>query len=179
MSAVGDDHVQRLVRERQKETKRAELEKVRADAAEAKLEELRAACAAMRQVLEFQVENYPCPCMCGQPCVYSHAGLEWCVSKKAQRVLVSTDSGRGWSSPFDVANVRRGLVDDLRARGWSVAVHNDYRQGGEARTFWLLTHPDGRWAKGEGRTDAEALEKIRAYLPTWADVIPPPTSRAR
>lgn len=38
-----------------------------------------------------------------------------------------------------------------------VAVHNDYMQGGQAYTFWLLTREDGRWIKGEGRTDSEAL----------------------
>jgi len=47
-----------------------------------------------------------------------------------------------------------------------VAVHNDYRLNGEAMTFWLLTHPDGRWVKGEGKTDAEALNQIRASLTT-------------
>lgn len=54
--------------------------------------------------------------------------------------------------------------DDLRAAGWSVAVHNDYRSGGKSFTFWLLTHHDGRWLKGEGLTDAEALDQIRAQL---------------
>lgn len=50
-------------------------------------------------------------------------------------------------------------ADALRAAGWSVAVHNDYRLKGEAHTFWLWTHPDGRWVKGEGRTDDEALSQ--------------------
>lgn len=52
----------------------------------------------------------------------------------------------------------------LRQQGWSVAVHNDYRLDGEARTFWLLTHPLGHWIKGEGRTDAEALEQATDAL---------------
>jgi hypothetical protein len=73
----------------------------------------------------------------------------------------------------------------LRSEGWMVAVHNDYRQHmsmentcaiacGEARinpereseikqgeffTFWLFTHPSGRFVKGEGRTDCEAVKK--------------------
>lgn len=54
--------------------------------------------------------------------------------------------------------------DDLRAAGWSVAVHNDYKQNGQTYTFWLVTHPDGRYLKGEGTTDAEALGQIRARL---------------
>lgn len=52
------------------------------------------------------------------------------------------------------------MADDLatlRAAGWSVAVHNDYRLYGEPHTFWLFTHPDGRWLKGEGRTDEDAI----------------------
>jgi hypothetical protein len=54
----------------------------------------------------------------------------------------------------------RSRPDDLRTLGWTVAVHNDYRQDGMPHTFWLLTK-DGRAVKGEGRTDAEALDQIR------------------
>jgi len=53
--------------------------------------------------------------------------------------------------------------DDLRALGWAVAVHNDYRLNGVAHTFWLLTKGD-RCIKGEGPTDAAALNVIRAAL---------------
>ena len=53
--------------------------------------------------------------------------------------------------------------DDIRAAGWMVAVHNDYRQNGERYTFWLFTKGD-RAVKGEGRTDAEALNEIRRKL---------------
>lgn len=59
--------------------------------------------------------------------------------------------------------------DDLRAKGWMVAVHNDYRLGAELYTFWLFTK-DHRCVKGEGRTDAEALNQVRALL----DVPPEP-----
>lgn len=65
-----------------------------------------------------------------------------------------------------------GCPNDLRALGWSVAVHNDYRQDGAARTFWLLTHPCGRWAKGEGRTDAEALDQCRAAIAGMTEAAP-------
>ncbi len=51
-------------------------------------------------------------------------------------------------------------IDELREQGWSVAVHNDYHLNGELYTFWLLTHPNGRWIKGEGRTDAEAITAV-------------------
>jgi len=53
--------------------------------------------------------------------------------------------------------------DDIRAKGWMVGVHNDYRQGGELFTFWLFTKED-RAVKGEGKTDAEALNEIRRKL---------------
>ncbi len=52
------------------------------------------------------------------------------------------------------------LLADLRARQWMVAVHNDYRLAGEFRTFWLFTHPSGRWIKGEGKSDIEALRVV-------------------
>lgn len=51
----------------------------------------------------------------------------------------------------------------LRAEGWSVAVHNDYRINGESHTFWLFTHDNGRWVKGEARTDREALDIALAH----------------
>lgn len=58
-------------------------------------------------------------------------------------------------------------VKALRDAGWSVAIHNDYRLAGEPHTFWLFTHPDGRWIKGEGRTDDEAIAQAHAaILPT-------------
>lgn len=60
--------------------------------------------------------------------------------------------------------LRAASIDDLRAGGWTVAVHNDYRLAGEPRTFWLLTHPDGCYAKGEGADDAEAIAEVRAAI---------------
>lgn len=53
-------------------------------------------------------------------------------------------------------------LEKLKSAGWSVAVHNDYRLNGEAFTFWLFTHPAGVWIRGEGRTDAEALDPLPA-----------------
>lgn len=55
------------------------------------------------------------------------------------------------------------VPDDLRADGWAVAVHNDYRLNGKSYTFWLLTRGDTA-VKGEGETDAEALNDIRKAL---------------
>lgn len=49
------------------------------------------------------------------------------------------------------------ILDRLRAAGWSVAIHNDYRLNGKANTFYLLTHDAGVWIKGEGATDEAAL----------------------
>ncbi len=55
--------------------------------------------------------------------------------------------------------------NDIRALGWTVAVHNDYRIGGKAHTFWLFVR-GGHAIKGEGPTDADALNEIRAALRT-------------
>ena len=66
----------------------------------------------------------------------------------------------------------RGSADDLRALGMSVAIHNDYHQCEKRFTFWLLTVPlNGviRAFKGEGETDAEALDKIRASFAEATD----------
>lgn len=56
-------------------------------------------------------------------------------------------------------------LEILRSQGWAVAVHNDYKQGGKAHTFWLFTHPEGIWIKGEGESDEQALNGLpaRAY----------------
>ena len=51
------------------------------------------------------------------------------------------------------------LIARLRNDGWCVAVHNDYRLHGSRMTFWLWTHPNGTWIKGEGLTDRDALEQ--------------------
>ena len=60
----------------------------------------------------------------------------------------------------------------LRDEGWAVAVHNDYRQQGRRRTFWLFTKPeevplryaDGLYVKGEGPDDEYALVEIARKL---------------
>lgn len=49
-------------------------------------------------------------------------------------------------------------VDKMRAKGWTVAVHNDYRLNGRHHTFWLFTNGDYA-AKGEGSTDDEAIQR--------------------
>jgi hypothetical protein len=65
------------------------------------------------------------------------------------------------------------LLAKLRAAGWRVAIHNDYRQNGVAMTFWLMTHESGIYAKGEATTDIEALRQIKSQAGkkvrlTWA-----------
>jgi hypothetical protein len=45
-----------------------------------------------------------------------------------------------------------------------VAVHNDYRLRGETFTFYLFTHKSGLWAKGEGRSDLEAIEDAQVQM---------------
>lgn len=60
-------------------------------------------------------------------------------------------------------SIDRALPDDIRADGWAVAVHNDYRLKGENHTFWLFTKGE-RAVKGEGKTDAEALDQVRKII---------------
>lgn len=63
----------------------------------------------------------------------------------------------------DNARLREASPEDIRALGWVVAVHNDYRLNGVPHTFWLFTK-DGREVHGEGLTDAAALNCVRAAL---------------
>lgn len=77
------------------------------------------------------------------------------------------EGGREWREPGTKAAASvpridpdaRAWLTELRSAGWSVAVHNDYRKYGRLMTFWLLTNPNGRYVKGEGLTDEEALEE--------------------
>lgn len=52
------------------------------------------------------------------------------------------------------------MLGNLRVAGWTVAVHNDYRQDGRLMTFWLFTHPDGSWLKGEAESDLQAVLEV-------------------
>lgn len=71
----------------------------------------------------------------------------------------------------DTQRLAVGSADDIRALGWAVAVHNDYRLGGVAHTFWLFTK--GEIAiKGEGKTDAEALDHVRAAIASRSAAAP-------
>jgi hypothetical protein len=70
----------------------------------------------------------------------------------------------------------RSNPNDLRALGLSVDVHNDYRQDGKQFTYWQMSFvasDDGRRKVrqaliGEGETDEEALNKIRAQ---YAEIV--------
>lgn len=48
------------------------------------------------------------------------------------------------------------ILARLRAKGWMVGVHNDYRLDKKTYTFWLFTK-ENVCIKGEAETDAEAL----------------------
>lgn len=84
---------------------------------------------------------------------------------KAALALASTEpNAQPENAPKNTLNDGvAARLDALRADGWTVAVHNDYRLGGVAHTFWLFTK--GYYAvKGEGLTDAEALDQCRAGI---------------
>lgn len=87
-----------------------------------------------------------------------NSGLESALAgEKAAR---EHDRSVRWALPENLVD---GCPEDIRALGWAVAVHNDYRLDGVKHTFWLFTKSD-RCMKGEGLTDAEALNEIRAAL---------------
>lgn len=54
----------------------------------------------------------------------------------------------------------------LRAFGYMVGVHNDFKLNGKFHTFWLFTHPaTGTFLKGEGSTDEWAVGDVISQLP--------------
>jgi len=65
-----------------------------------------------------------------------------------------------WQTMMDSLSLEV-LLDEMRAYGWMVAVHNDYRLNGRPMTFWLFTHPErGIYLKAEGESDLKALYDI-------------------
>ena len=52
----------------------------------------------------------------------------------------------------------------IRDKGWVVGIHNDYKLKGKFYTFWLFTHPNGNYVKGEAETDEKALDEVLTKL---------------
>jgi len=98
-------------------------------------------------------------------CTFSEEYRDKAVEAATHAILASPPPGEGVNG-----ELLAGRLAALRSAGWSVAVHNDYRQGGEPFTFWLFTNAAGRAIKGEGRTDAEALAQCLAR----AEALPSP-----
>ena len=46
---------------------------------------------------------------------------------------------------------------ELRKLGWQVAAHHEFELSKQLRSFWLFTHPCGRWIKAEGAANSEIL----------------------
>lgn len=65
----------------------------------------------------------------------------------------------------------------LRDAGWAVAIHNDYWLNGTRRTFWLFTHRSGKWIKGEGNTDMDALMECDVQMRDLQPLPSPPESK--
>lgn len=68
-------------------------------------------------------------------------------------------------------------TEDLHTLGLVVAVHNDYRLQGKRMTFWLMTLPQGEDLpdlafKGEGESNAEALDQIRTKYQAFVQRLP-------
>ncbi len=73
--------------------------------------------------------------------------------------LAAVARGRSEVSDLEASN----RPNDIRAKGWMVAGHHDYRRDGEFWTSWLFVKV-GHAIRGEGRTDAEALGRVRAQI---------------
>ncbi len=91
------------------------------------------------------------------------------ISAQAQRAAAKIRSQVA-SETAPVENVEQTL-HRLRQCGWRIAVHNDYMLHGQLHTFWGLTR-NGRFVKGEGLSDREALAEVDAALGALA---PDPT----
>jgi len=102
-------------------------------------------------------------------------GLRWKAEQDKKVALISSTAMAGFIEERSQLNhaietlrnqvelLRQNSADDIRAEGWTVAVHNDYRLHGVNHTFWLFTKGTS-CTKGEGSTDAEALNQIRVSL---------------
>jgi hypothetical protein len=100
--------------------------------------------------------------------VLKNHGWYWLYSPK-WRLVEDPNNAREMSERLTVES----LLLAIRDRGWAVAVHNDYKQNGKPMTFWLFTHPSGKYAKGEGDTDIEALRAVWLQ-PAVHGALPPP-----
>lgn len=98
--------------------------------------------------------------------IYAGLGAECDLPEAWLDALLAASEGRPFSTkgllPF-TASQNPAIPDDIRAEGWSVAVHNDYKQNGKNHTFWLFTM-GSRNVKGEGLSDTVALNQVRHQI---------------
>lgn len=90
------------------------------------------------------------------------------VGKFKEFLNLGVKPGESWPDALAAMKTRAEraeakVPDDIRSRGWKVAVHNDYTLGGNDCTFWLFTK-GSVCVKGEGQDDEEALNEVRAAL---------------
>ncbi len=110
-------------------------------------------------------------CILDKAAVSLNFGNRTCKNCLHPTCMQRTTSSNAWKvceNRVDIEeslkNTLENIPNDLRTNGWAVAIHNDYRLNGEQHTFWLFANKDGRYLKGEGKTDAEALNQIRKSL---------------
>ncbi len=94
-----------------------------------------------------------------------HGGYIYDICETGEHILIAFSKEKAIEivNILNTGSVKESsdkVLENLRNAGWVVAIHNDYHQNGELHTFWLMTHPNGNYLKGEGKTDCEALSQI-------------------
>lgn len=84
------------------------------------------------------------------------------------RAMLVEELGAEQGSELHRALLAATILMELRQRGWMVAVHNDYKQGGEHMTFWLMTKGNVAF-KGEGANDMCALSELANHVVRYED----------
>lgn len=95
----------------------------------------------------------------------SHADCDETCEIVAETARANGEADIAMTSVKDCERLKRSNPDDLRKQGWRVAIHNDYYRHDldQVWTFWLFTKFSVN-AKGEGATDEDALDEVRARV---------------
>ena len=62
------------------------------------------------------------------------------------------------------------MMNGLREADWRIAIHNDYTLNGADMTFLLMTHPSGRFVKGEAMCYEDAIAQCFSAVSRFMNV---------